>query len=373
MAEDYYVILGVPKTASQEEIKKAYRNLSKKHHPDVNPDNKDSEDRFKKINEAYSVIGDEGKRKEYDNPVRRDFGGGFPPGFDFFSEFFAPNFNPNRQGRQKSPMKGPDLRVKINFTFEEVLKGAVKTIRYSRNINCSSCAGNGSKNGNSMKGCTNCGGQGIVNQITNTPFGRIQNTVACNLCSGSGRIIHELCNDCSGHGTKEMQEQIAINVPAGITEGFTYRIESAGAQAAGIERPGDLMVLCHIQEDAIYKRLNGNDLHRDVFVSFIDAVIGKEDLRLNVFDEEIRIRLEPKMENGRILRIKGKGLPNQQGQRGDLFLHMNVFVPNDLDESSINALKSVEQNISPDNKHVNYESGVLNRSIRFASMYNGSN
>ena len=371
MAEDYYAILGVPRTASQDEIKKAYRKLSKQYHPDVNPDNRDAEERFKKINEAYSVVGDENKRRDYDNPVRRDFGGGFPPGFDFFNEFFAPNFNPNRQGRQRQPMKGPDLRVKLNFTIEEVLKGSVKTIRYSRHVNCSSCHGNGSKNGNSMKGCTNCGGQGIINQVMNTPFGRIQNTVPCNVCSGSGSIINEICNDCGAQGTKEKDEQITINVPAGITEGFTYRIESAGAESAGTPIPGDLMILCHIQEDEIYKRVNGTDLHRDVFVSFIDAIVGKEDLRINVFGEDIRLRLEPKMESGKILRIKGKGIPNQNGQRGDLFLHMNVFVPKDLDDSTVNVLKSLQGSISPDNKQVNYESGVLSRAIKFKAMYTG--
>lgn len=371
MAEDYYAILEVPRTASQDEIKKAYRKLSKQYHPDVNQNNKDAEERFKKINEAYSIVGDENKRREYDNPVRRDFGASFPPGFDIFNDFFAPNFNFNRQNRQRAPMKGPDLRVKLNFTLEEVLFGAVKTIRYSKRVKCNSCKGNGSKNGNSMKGCTNCGGQGIINQVVNTPFGRIQNTVPCNACSGSGNIIGDLCTDCHGQGTAERQDQITINVPVGITEGFTYRIESAGAETNNSERPGDLILLCHILEDPIYKRVNGTDLHRDVFVSFIDAIVGKDDLRLNVFGDDIRLRLEPKMETGKVLRIKGKGLPNQNGQRGDLFLHMNVFIPKELDQSAVEALKTVENEISPENKHVNYESGVLSRAIKFGSLYQG--
>lgn len=372
MAEDYYVVLGVPKNASQDEIKKAYRKLSKQYHPDVNPDDKDAEERFKKVNEAYSVVGDENKRKEYDNPMKRNFGGPFPGDFDFFSEFFAPNFGFNRQRRQPHEVpKGPDLRVRLSFTLEEVMFGSEKTFRYARNHVCGSCMGNGSKNGNSMKGCTNCGGRGIVNHVMSTPFGRVQNSVPCNVCSGKGSVINEHCRECSGRGIVEEPEQLTIKVPAGISDGFTYKIEQGGAFSPNIERPGDLIVVCHIQEHELFKKFNGLDLHRDIFISFLDAIIGKDDYRVNIFGEDIKIRIEPKTENGKVLRLKGKGLPSQQGQRGDLFFHINVFVPKDLDEQSLDHLKSIGDSISPKDRNLNQEPGILDRVTNFNALYNG--
>lgn len=374
MAEDYYHILGVAKNASHDEIKKAYRKLSKQFHPDLNPNNKEAEEKFKKINEAYSVVGDESKRKEYDNPVRQSFDGGFPGGFDFFSEFFSNNFGFNRQRnpqgqQQQQQRRGQDLRLNLMFTIEDVINGSTKTLRYQKTTNCSSCNGNGSKNGNSFKSCSNCGGKGFVNQVVNTPFGRIQNMVPCNVCSSTGRIIHEMCTTCGGRCVHEKQEHITLNIPAGITDGFTYRIESAGNSTPGIDKPGDLIVVCVIQEDPIYKRVNGLDLHRDVFISLYDAIVGTDDMRMRIFDEEIRIRIEPNTENGKILRMKGKGLPNQNGGRGDLFLHINVFVPKDLDEATKESLRSIKEKISPENKTINYDSGVLSRAIKFGSMY----
>lgn len=371
MAEDYYKTLGVSRDASHDEIKKAYRKLSKQYHPDVNPNNKEAEERFKKINEAYSVVGDENKRKEYDNPIRHSFGGNFGGGgFDFFSEFFNPNFGFNKQRNQQNyQRKGPDLRINVSFTLEEVINGTTKTIRYNRQVNCDSCGGNGSKNGSSLKKCHNCDGHGIVVQTVNTPFGRIQNSSTCNVCSGSGNIIDERCTHCNGAGRKEKQEEIVLNVPIGITEGFTYKIESAGGFSSGINTPGDLIVICHIQEDQIYKRINGLDLHRDIFISFIDAIAGKEDFIVKIFNEEIKIKIDPNSENGKILRLKGKGLPSQNGQKGDLFLHINVFVPKELDENTKNILISIGDQISPKDKNINYESGVLSRAIKFESLY----
>jgi molecular chaperone DnaJ len=370
MAEDYYQILGVNKNAPHEEIKKAYRKLSKLYHPDVNPNNKEAEEKFKKINEAYSVVGDENKRKEYDNPIKRGFGtGGFPEGFDFFNDFFTSNFGFNRQRGQQSPRKGQDLRVNLMFSIEEVIKGSMKTLRYNRNVLCKPCNGNGSKNGNSVKSCDNCGGIGHVNQVINTPFGRIQNTVPCNACSATGKVIKEVCPSCAGKGLNSIQEQITLNVPSGISDGFTYKIESAGSNIPGIDKPGDLIVVCIIQDDSIYKRINGIDLHRDFFISMIDAMIGNEDLKLEVFGDEIKIKLEPNTENGKILRLKGRGLPFQNGQRGDLFLHVNVFVPKNINERTKNILKSIENELSPTSSSLNYDSGVLNRAIKFNSMY----
>lgn len=375
MAEDYYALLGVPKTASQEEIKKAYRKLSKQFHPDVNPNNREAEEKFKKINEAYSIVGDENKRKEYDNPLKRGFGpNGFPEGFDFFNDFFSGNFGFNRQRNQQSqqaPRKGQDLRVNLMFSIEEVIKGTTKTLRYNRNVNCNSCGGNGSRNGNSFRNCDNCAGVGHITQIITTPFGRIQNTAPCNVCGGKGKIVSEKCSGCGGQGLNGIQEQITLNVPSGISDGFTYKIESAGSSIAGVDRPGDLVVVCMIQDDLIYKRINGIDLHRDIFISIVDAMIGRDDYKLDVFGDEIKIKLEPNSENGKMLRLKGKGLPGQNGQRGDLFLHVNVFIPKNINTEAMSLLKSIESELSPAANTINYDAGVLNRAMKFNTMYSG--
>jgi len=375
MNEDYYKILEVSQDASQDDIKKTYRNLSKKYHPDLNPNNKEAEEKFKKINEAYSILGDPNKRKQYDN---RGYGfsnfGGFEGfnrggggGFDFFSDFFNFNNN-NNQRRQNQNVRGADLRIKLNFTLEEVVNGTIKNIKYNRNCSCSSCIGNGSKNGISLKSCTNCGGQGFVVQNVQTPFGRIQTSNFCNICSGNGKIISEICIDCGGRGIKEKLESIEINVPPGITDGFVYKIESGGNYSnSNSSIPGDLIVICQILEHDIYKRF-GNDLHKDVFISFIDAITGIENFQIDVFGDDIRIRIEPSTDNGKILRLKGKGLPSNNG-RGDLYIHINIFIPKNLDSDTISHLLKVKDKIQPKKEEINVETGFLNKSLKINTLY----
>lgn len=369
MKDDLYNILGVSKDASQDDIKKAFRNLSKQYHPDLNPNNKEAEEKFKKINEAYSILSEPEKRKQYDNR-----GSGFGPfggfgnfgGFDFFSDFFNMN-NPN-QRRQAQNLKGTDLRIKLLFTLEEVFHGAQKKIKYSRDGFCESCNGNGSKGGESLKVCNNCGGQGFVIQAIQTPFGRIQSTNQCNICAGKGKIIQEICIDCGGRGIKEKTETIELNIPPGITDGFVYKIEKGGNyNNIPNSYPGDLIIICNISEHNVYKRFN-LDLHRDIFISFIDAISGKENLIINVFGEDIRVKIDANTENGKILRLRNKGLQNNNSY-GDLYLHVNVFIPKNLDSETIDLLNQIKEKIEPDNNQIYSENGILNKSLKLRAMY----
>lgn len=369
MAEDFYNILGISREASQDDIKKAYRTLSKKYHPDLNPNNKEAEERFKKINEAYSTLSDPSKKQQYDRGGQNNFGGfngfGNAGGFDFFSDFF--NINQNR--RQPQNQRGSDLRIKLNFTIEEIINGAIKNIKYSRNVSCDSCKGNGAKNGTSLKVCSTCGGSGAMNQIIQTPFGRIQNQTVCNLCFGRGNVINEICNDCGSRGIKEKLESIELNIPPGITDGFVYKIESGGNYSATQNSiPGDLIVVCEIIEHEVYKRFN-LDLHRDVFISFLDAIVGTDNYILNLFGEDIRIRIESNTENGKILRLKGMGLPSKD-RVGDLYLHLNIYVPKNLDMETLEHLKIIRDQINPENHEINPQMGFLSKSLKINSLYN---
>jgi molecular chaperone DnaJ len=371
MNDDFYTLLGLTKDASQDDIKKAYRSLSKKYHPDLNPNNKEAEEKFKKINEAYSVLSEPEKRKQYDNRGSgfgnfSNFNQGFS-NFDFFSDFF--NFRNNNQRPQQQNQKGSDLRIKLSFSLEEVVHGSRKTIKYNRNVCCSSCKGNGSKEGISLKTCNNCNGQGSVINVVQTPFGRIQTSNHCNICNGAGKIINEICNSCGARGIKENFENIEINVPPGITEGFVYKIENGGNfNNSPNSIPGDLIILCTISEHIIYKKFN-NDIHRDVFINFIDAITGTDNFIINVFGEDIRIKIDPNTDNGKILRLKGKGLPNN-GSYGDLYVHINVFVPKNLDVNTLNVLSQIKEKIEPTIENINPEIGFLNKSLKINSLYN---
>lgn len=376
MNEDLYKILEVNKDASQDDIKKSYRKLSKQYHPDLNQNNKEAEEKFKKINEAYSVLSDPNKRQQYDSRGSGfgNFGGfggfgGNAGGFDFFSDFFNFNNNNNNRNRSNQNIRGSDLRIKLNFSLEEIINGSIKNIKYNRNVCCKTCNGNGSKNGSSFQQCNNCGGHGSVVQNIQTPFGRIQTSNACNVCNGKGKLINEICEVCASRGIKENLESIEISIPPGISDGFVYKIEHGGNYSNSVNSiPGDLIIICQIAEHNIYKRFN-LDLHRDVFINFIDAIAGNDNFILNLFGEEIKIKIEPNTDNGRILRLRGKGLPSNNGV-GDLYIHLNVFVPKNLNSETINYISKIKNEIEPNLEEINPEIGFLNKSLKINSLYN---
>lgn len=376
MSEDFYNILEVSKEASQDDIKKSFRNLSKKYHPDLNPDNKEAEEKFKRINEAYSVLSDPQKKQQYDNRNSGfgNFGGfgGFNAGnggFDFFSDLFNFHHNNGRQNNQNP--RGSDLRIRLNLTLEEIVKGSVKNITYKRNACCKSCNGNGSKNGNSLKNCNNCGGGGFVLQNIQTPFGRIQNTKICNVCQGNGKIINHICNDCGARGIYEKTESIQLSIPKGIIDGFVYKIESGGNYNSNSNSTaGDLIVVCHIAEHDVYTR-NNLDLHRDIFINLIDAIRGSNSYRIRIFDEDLLISIDPNTQNGHILRLKGKGLPGNSNL-GDLYLHVNIFLPKNLDSDTIEKLNFLADKLEPKENEIDFESGSLKKSLKISGLFHNN-
>lgn len=375
--ENFYEILGVEETASQDDIKKAYRDLSKKYHPDVNSGDKNSEEKFKKINEAYSVLGDKTKRKEYDH--KRQFGGnnfdpfsgfghgGMPP--EFFDMFFG-----NRQGggfRRNVQKKGGDLKIHLEFELSDVLTTTTKRIHYKKHTRCKSCDGNGSLNGNSTARCTVCNGFGSVNHISQTPFGRIEQTGICHNCSGSGSVIVNVCNTCGGNGILEQGNEIEITIPPGIHDGYVYKIDGGGNEPKeknGIS--GGLFIVCYIKPHAIYKHIE-KDLHRDIFISLIDAIDGNVNFKIELLDKtSISITIPPNSENGKVLRLKNLGLPFPESNvRGNLYLYVNVYVPKNLPEDIIKKLKKLESFLTPEEKELNYEDGILNKAMNIKHLY----
>ncbi len=381
--EDLYKTLEVSEKATLDDIKKSFRTLSKKYHPDVNQGNKEAEDKFKQINNAYSILGDEEKRKNYDNKKNRspfeDFnrnGRGYARpeyGRNPFEDFVRNGQNYSRQTytRPKQPVRGDSLRIQINLTLEEVFSGVTKKIKYNKKTYCESCKGNGSKDGNSRCKCYNCDGSGINSQYYNTPFGKIENATTCAACQGKGTIITNKCDNCNGHGLIDKQEEIELSIPIGINDNFIYTIEKGGNDSSDPSGDkGDLQILCHIAKHNSFN-IKHKDIHKDIYISMIDAIIGNDNFHVKLIDGDISVKIAPNSDNGHVLRIKGRGIPRMNGgDRGDLFLVINIYVPKDLSEDNKNKLKELEQILKPDESNTNINNGMMNKSLIINNLIN---
>ncbi len=344
---DYYEILGVSKDASETEIKKAYRQMALKYHPDKNPDNKDAEERFKEAAEAYDVLSNPEKKQRYDqfghsgmNGSSGFGGGGGMSMDDIFSQFgdifggafgnFG-GFGGGGRGysQQRRVNRGSNLRVKVKLTLEEIANGVEKKIKVSKYVNCESCNGSGAKNGSSSKTCTTCNGTGRVTRVTNTFLGQMQTASACPTCGGEGHTITEKCNSCFGNGVVKGEEVISIKIPAGVSEGMQLSVSGKGNAGARGGVPGDLIVLIEEIEHPELKR-DGNNLLYEHYISFPEAVLGTS-IDIPTVEGKARVKIEAGTQSGKILRLKGKGLPsvNSYG-RGDLKVHVNVWTPQSL-------------------------------------------
>lgn len=362
---DYYEILGLSKDASQDEIKKAYRKMALKYHPDRNPNDKEAENKFKEAAEAYEVLSDEQKRQKYDRFGHEgmknggfDGSGGFGGGMsmdDIFEHFgdifggggfgsaFGGGFGGGTSSRRRRRVnRGSDLRVKVKLTLEEIAKGVEKRIKVNKYVSCKACSGTGAKDGSSFSTCGTCNGTGQVTRVSNTFLGQMQTTSTCPTCGGEGQTIQNKCSSCNGNGIVKDQEVISIDIPAGVAEGMQLSVSGKGNAAARGGIPGDLIVLIE-EEDHPHLERDGNNLLYDLYISFPDAAIGTK-AEIPTLESYARIKIDPGTQGGKVLRLKGKGLPEVNGYgRGDLLVNVNVWTPKALSDEEKQMLEKLNQ------------------------------
>ncbi len=346
LEKDYYAVLGVSDDASQDEIKKAYRRLARENHPDANPDDPAAEQRFKEVGEAFAVVGDEEKRKEYDE-IRRlgaagfggfgggGFGGGFPGEAgdlgDVLRTIFGQagggmgGFGGYGAGRPQRPQKGADLRADVHLSFEDALAGVKTTLRIRGDGACDTCAGSGAAPGTHPRACTTCGGRGQV-IVDQGPFS-IANT--CPACAGRGQEIDSPCPTCSGTGRVVKPRELTVRIPAGVKDGATIRVPRRGGPGANGGPAGDVLVQVHVEPHDLFGR-RGDDVTVDVPLTFAEAALGTK-LRVPAPDgSTTTIRIPSGTQSGRTFRIRGKGAPSKNGRAGDLLATVRVEVPSKL-------------------------------------------
>ncbi len=353
---DYYEVLGVNKGASDTEIKKAYRKLAMKYHPDTNPGNKEAEEKFKEANEAYSILSDADKRSKYDQfgfagtDPNFGAGGGFG-GFsdmdfgDIFGSFFGGGFGGSRSSRRNGPTRGSDIEEHIVLTFEEAAFGVKKKVKIYAVENCDKCNGTGAKNASDKQTCSACNGTGEVRNVQRTPLGQFVNVTTCSKCRGTGSIITNPCQTCKGKGMVKKAKVLDVDIPAGINHGQTVILRGAGNKGTHGGPSGDLLVTVSIARHEVFKR-DGYDVHLTVPVTFVQATLGA-DIEIPVLDAEKKYTLG-KMnytiaegtQPGATIRLKGKGIPVvHSSARGDMILTIQVEVPKNLNNEQKETLK----------------------------------
>lgn len=350
---DYYEILEVEKTASAEEIKKAYRKVAMKYHPDRNPGNKEAEELFKEAAEAYEVLGSAEKKAQYDryghNGMRGNAGGGFSNPDDIFSHFsdiFGDIFGGGQQHGRTSQGGGPrgsNLRIKVKLTLEEISEGAQKNIKVKKYILCNTCNGLGAKNKDALKTCNTCNGHGRVRQVTNTFLGQMQTTVTCPHCEGMGTVITNKCNTCSGTGRQYGEETITIEIPAGVTENVQLSMSGKGNVGERGAAAGDLLITI---EEAPHEHLKrqGNDVVFSLYINFADAALGNNSMEVPTLKGKAKIKIPSGTQSGKIFRLNGKGLPSLNGYgRGDQLIEVNIWTPQHLGADEVKLLEQLRQ------------------------------
>lgn len=350
---DYYEVLGVSRSADEAEIKKAYRKLALKYHPDKNPDDKDAEEKFKEAAEAYEVLSDANKRARYDRFGHAGMGGaaggGYSGGgmnmediFEQFGDVFGGAFGGFGGGRSSGGsrmVRGTNLRVKIKLTLEEIATGVKKKIKVNKLVNAE---------GVTYKTCSQCNGSGRVMRVTQTFLGHMQTQSTCPSCNGTGKLIDKRPSDADSQGLKRQEEVIEIDIPAGVEEGMQLSVTGKGNAGPFNGIPGDLLIVIEEVEHDFLRR-DGEHLHYDAYVSFMDAVLG-ESIEIPTVNGKAKIKVEPGTQSGKMLRLKGKGLPNIQGYgSGDLFVHINVWTPTKVSKEEREILEKLKssENFNP--------------------------
>ncbi|MGQ0655839.1 MAG: molecular chaperone DnaJ [Betaproteobacteria bacterium] len=338
---DYYEVLGVNRDASEEDLKKAYRRLAMKWHPDRNPDNPKAEEHFKEAKEAYEVLSEPGKRQAYDQfghaGVSPQAGGGPAGGFgDIFSDIFGEIFGGQR-GQRSSVFRGADLRYNLEITLEQAAHGFETRIRIPGMSTCETCKGSGAKPGTQPTTCPSCRGAGQV-RISQGPFSIAQ---TCPRCHGSGSVIPSPCAACGGSGRVKLQKTLSVKIPAGVDEGDRVRLAGEGEPGANGGPPGDLYVQCHIKQHAVFQR-DHDDLHCEMPISFSTAALGGE-ISIPTLDGSAKIRVPAETQSGKTFRLKGKGIKGVRSQDpGDLFCHVVVETPVQLTARQRELLREFE-------------------------------
>lgn len=368
MAEkrDYYEVLGVSKDADDAAIKKAYRQLAKKYHPDTNPGDKDAEVKFKEASEAYAVLSDADKRRQYDQFGHAAFenGGGGAGGFDFsdmgdiFGDIFGGDifgdlFGSGRSRRNSNgPMRGADVRVNVRITFAESVTGTSKKIDVTLKDPCSTCNGTGAKAGTKPETCSKCGGKGQVVYTQQSMFGMVRNVQACPDCHGTGKIIKEKCPDCYGTGYVSSKKTIEVSIPAGIDNGQCVRISGKGEPGTNGGSRGDLLVAVMISSEPGFER-DGYNIFSNVNISYPTAVLGGE-IKVKTVDGEVLYDVKPGTASGTRVRLKGKGMPTLRNKavRGDHYITLIVEIPSKLNKEQQEALLAYDKALTGEEKHV---------------------
>ncbi|HIW72220.1 MAG TPA: molecular chaperone DnaJ [Candidatus Levilactobacillus faecigallinarum] len=350
---DLYGVLGVAKDASQDEIKKAYRKLSKKYHPDLNKA-PDAAEKFKEVQDAYDVLGDEQKRQNYDQYGSADgaqggfggFGGGQGGGFggfsgggggfdDIFSQFFGGG---GGQRNPNAPRPGRDLQYQMTLKFEEAIFGKKTKITYTREAECHTCGGNGAKPGTSPVTCSRCGGSGYVTSVTNTPLGRMQSQQPCPVCHGTGQEIKEKCPTCGGSGHEEQRHEVEVTIPAGVDDGQQMRLQGQGEAGNNGGSYGDLFIIFQVTPSKDFRR-DGTEIYFDQPISFVQATLGDE-ITVKTVHGDVKLKVPAGTQGGTTFRLRGKGAPRLRGNgNGDEHVTVKVLTPKNLNKGQRDALR----------------------------------
>ena len=344
---DYYEVLGVPKTASDDEIKSAYRKLAKKYHPDLNPGDKAAEEKFKEVGEAYEILSDKDKRARYDQfghaGVDPNYGAGAGAGGGF-----GGGFGGGRRANPNAPRKGGDIRVSLVLSFMEAVHGCTKTVSVNRQDTCPECGGTGAAKGTSPETCPDCHGSGYVTVQQRTPFGVMQSSQPCSRCGGKGKIIKSPCSKCHGSGKTSSTKRVEVKVPAGIDDDQSMRLTGLGDAGLNGGPSGDLIVIVTVRPDAMFER-DRFDVHVTVPVTYSQAVLGAE-VVVPTIDGKVQYTVPEGTQSGTTFRLRGKGIQYVNGRgRGDQYVKVVVEIPKKLTKTQRDALKKFEDTLKDDN------------------------
>lgn len=358
---DYYEVLGVSRGASEDEIKRAYKKMARKYHPDLNPGDKAAEESFKEVNEAYEVLSDANKKARYDqyghagvDPNFGAGGGGFDGGFDFgdlgdiFGSFFGGGFGGGRRTNPNAPQRGESIRLSLTISFEEAAFGCEKAVTVERMEQCGTCHGNGCEPGTTPEVCPECHGTGQVQRRQQTPMGVFATTAPCPKCSGRGKIIHQPCKDCHGTGAVRKRKTIQASIPAGIDNGQTISIRGQGHAGKNGGPAGDLLITITVRPHELFRR-EGTSVLCEAPITFAQAVLGAE-LEIPTIDGKVKYDLPEGTQSGTTFRLKGKGIPSINGRgRGDQYVTVYIETPRNLNREQKEALKKFAESVGDNN------------------------